>query len=131
MTTLKLNEPLLETKLAQLEEARTWSSRVISRLEMLIRTADDYALFRLNPLTYGVDLMRQTLLHSERHLLAPAQFAAWLDVAYLGAFALVCLALASALFGREEHLAPMMLGGLRRSGSAWRRPRSLVFGSRT
>jgi ABC-2 type transport system permease protein len=71
-------------------------------------------LVRLNPLTYGVDLMRQTLLHSERHLLAPAQFAAWLDVAYLGAFALVCLVLAAAFFGREEHLAPMMLGGATR-----------------
>ncbi len=66
---------------------------------------------RLNPLTYGVDLMRQTLLHNERHLLAPAQFQAWLDVAFLGAFALVCLVLASCLFGREEHLAPMLLGG--------------------
>jgi ABC-2 type transport system permease protein len=71
-------------------------------------------LVRLNPLTYGVDLMRQTLLHSERHLLAPAQFAAWLDIAYLGAFALVCLALAAAFFGREEHLAPMMLGSAAR-----------------
>jgi ABC-2 type transport system permease protein len=88
-------------------------------------------LVRLNPLTYGVDLMRQTLLHNERHLLAPAQFAAWLDVAFLGAFSLVCLALAAAFFGREEHLAPMLLGGLRRSGGAWRRPRALVFGSRT
>ena len=86
---------------------------------------------RLNPLTYGVDLMRQTLLHNEHRILAPAQFQAWLDVAYLGAFALVCFVLASFLFGREEHLAPMFLGGLRRSGSAWRRPRSLVFGSRT
>jgi hypothetical protein len=85
---------------------------------------------RLNPLTYGVDLMRQTLLHNERHLLAPAQFQAWLDVAFLGAFALVCLALASYLFGREEHLAPMMLSGgarrlpllLRRTGSGGRKP---------
>jgi ABC-2 type transport system permease protein len=68
-------------------------------------------LVRLNPLTYGVDLMRQTLLHNEHRILAPAQFQAWLDVAYLGAFSLVCLALASYLFGREEHLAPMMLGG--------------------
>jgi ABC-2 type transport system permease protein len=71
-------------------------------------------LVRLNPLTYGVDLMRQTLLHEERRLLAPAQFAAWLDVAYLGAFALVCLVLAATFFGREEHLAPMMLGGAAR-----------------
>jgi ABC-2 type transport system permease protein len=71
-------------------------------------------LVRLNPLTYGVDLMRQTLLHSERRLLAPAQFAAWLDVAYLAAFSIVCLAFAAVLFGREEHLAPMMLGGAKR-----------------
>jgi ABC-2 type transport system permease protein len=88
-------------------------------------------LVRLNPLTYGVDLMRQTLLHNEHRLLAPAQFQAWLDVAYLGAFALVCFVLASFLFGREEHLAPMMLGGRRRSGGARRGPRSLLFGSRT
>src|SRR6202012_1693029 len=65
---------------------------------------------RLNPLTYGVDLMRQTLLHSQYKALAPAQFPARLDVAFLVAFAVVCLALASYLFGREEHLAPMMLG---------------------
>jgi ABC-2 type transport system permease protein len=86
-------------------------------------------LVRLNPLTYGVDLMRQTLLHNERRLLAPGQFAAWLDVAYLGAFALVCFVLASLLFGREEHLAPMLLGGaakrlprLRPSRRAERKP---------
>jgi ABC-2 type transport system permease protein len=66
---------------------------------------------RLNPLTYGVDLMRQTLLHSEFHVLAPAQFASWLDVAYLAAFTVVCLSLAAYLFGREEHIAPMLLGG--------------------
>jgi ABC-2 type transport system permease protein len=71
-------------------------------------------LVKLNPLTYGVDLMRQTLLHSEHRVLAPAQFHAWLDVAYLGGFALVCFALAAFLFGREEHLAPMLLGGATR-----------------
>jgi len=87
-------------------------------------------LVRLNPLTYGVDLMRQTLLHNEHRILAPAEFQAWLDVAYLGAFALVCFVLASFLFGREEHLAPMMLGGTakrlqlpgRRSRSSERKP---------
>ncbi|HWH18893.1 MAG TPA: ABC transporter permease, partial [Solirubrobacterales bacterium] len=68
-------------------------------------------LVRLNPLTYGVDLMRQTLLASQRHVLAPAEFHARLDVAVLVAFSIVCLALASKLFGREEHLATMMLGG--------------------
>jgi len=68
-------------------------------------------LVRLNPLTYGVDLMRQTLLASQRHVLAPAEFHARLDIAVLVAFSIVCLALASKFFGREEHLATMMLGG--------------------
>ncbi|MBS1889516.1 MAG: ABC transporter permease [Actinobacteria bacterium] len=76
---------------------------------------------RLNPLTYGVDLMRQTLLAGERHVLAPAEFHARFDVAVLAAFAIVCLALAAKLFGREEHLAPMMLGG-----AARRLPRSIA-----
>ncbi len=53
MSSLPLNEPLLDEKLAQLEEARSWSSRVISKLETMIRTADDYALFRVNPLQYA------------------------------------------------------------------------------
>ncbi len=71
---------------------------------------------RLNPLTYGVDLMRQTLLAEEPRVLAPAQYNARLDIAVLCAFTVVCLALASKLFGREEHLATMMLGsGTRRT----------------
>jgi len=53
MSSILLNEPLLDEKLAQLEEARSWSSRVISKLETTIRTADDYALFRVNPLQYA------------------------------------------------------------------------------
>jgi len=53
MPSILLNEPLLDEKLAQLEEARSWSSRVISKLETTIRTADDYALFRVNPLQYA------------------------------------------------------------------------------
>src|SRR6202000_3322475 len=68
-------------------------------------------LVRLNPLTYGVDLMRQTLLASQRQVLAPAEFHARLDIAVLAAFSIVCLALAAKFFGREEHLATMMLGG--------------------
>jgi hypothetical protein len=53
MSFIQLNEPLLDEKPAQLEEARSWSSRVISKLETTIRTADDYALFRVNPLQYA------------------------------------------------------------------------------
>jgi hypothetical protein len=55
MSSILLNEPLLDEKLAQLEEARSWSSRVISKLETTIRTADDYALFRVNPVQYAKD----------------------------------------------------------------------------
>ena len=55
MSGIQLNEPLLDEKLAQLEEARSWSSRVISKLETTIRTADDYALFRVNPVQYAKD----------------------------------------------------------------------------
>ncbi len=53
MSPIPLNEPLLGNKLTQLEEACLWSSRVISKLETTIRTADDYALFRVNPLQYA------------------------------------------------------------------------------
>jgi len=55
MSSIQINEPLLDEKLARLEEARRWSSRVISKLETTIRTADDYALFRVNPVQYAKD----------------------------------------------------------------------------
>ena len=55
MSSIQLNEQLLDQKLARLEEARSWSSRVISKLETMIRTADDYSLFRVNPLQYAKD----------------------------------------------------------------------------
>ena len=49
------NEALLEERLTALEAAQAWSPRVVSKLEVLIRTADDYGLFRINPLRYGAD----------------------------------------------------------------------------
>lgn len=55
MAATPVNEPLLDEKLVQLESARTWSPRAISRLETLIRTGDDYELFRINPLQYAAD----------------------------------------------------------------------------
>src|SRR5262249_32068881 len=42
-----------DEKLSALEAARTWSPRVISKLETTIRTADDYDLFRINPVQYA------------------------------------------------------------------------------
>jgi class 3 adenylate cyclase/predicted RNA-binding Zn-ribbon protein involved in translation (DUF1610 family) len=50
---LKINEALLEDKLAELEEARSWSPRVVAKLEGLIRSDYDYFLFRINPLKFG------------------------------------------------------------------------------
>ncbi len=41
--------------LGALEKARPWSARLISRLETHIRTADDRALFRINPFTFARD----------------------------------------------------------------------------
>jgi class 3 adenylate cyclase len=51
----KINEPELDERLATLETVRTWSPRVISKLESLIRTGDDRALFRINPLTFAAE----------------------------------------------------------------------------
>jgi class 3 adenylate cyclase len=52
MATL-VDERMLDERLARLEAARPWSPRVVSRLETLIRTGDDAALFRVNPLTFA------------------------------------------------------------------------------
>jgi len=48
-----VNEKLLDERLPRLEQARAWSPRVISKLESHIRSADDDALFRINPLSFG------------------------------------------------------------------------------
>jgi len=50
---IKINEELLDEKLAELEKARLWSPRVIAKLEGLIRSEDGYSLFRINPLKFG------------------------------------------------------------------------------
>ena len=50
-----LNEILLDELLGKLESARSWSPRVVSKLETLIHSADDYALFRVNPIQFAAD----------------------------------------------------------------------------
>ena len=45
----KINEKLLDERLAALEAARSWSPRLVSKLESHIRAADDAALLRINP----------------------------------------------------------------------------------
>lgn len=48
-----LNEPLLDSLLTQLEQARPWSARVISKLETWLRADDDAVLFRADPLQFA------------------------------------------------------------------------------
>jgi class 3 adenylate cyclase len=52
---MPLNEILLDERLAQLEKARPWTPRVVSKLESHIRQAGDEALFRINPLTFAAE----------------------------------------------------------------------------
>src|ERR1700747_3824261 len=48
-----VNESLLRQRLIDLEAARTWAPDVLAGLEHFIRTADDYDLFRINPIQYA------------------------------------------------------------------------------
>ena len=48
-----VNESLLKQRLTDLEAARTWAPDVLAGLERLVRTADDYDLFRVNPIQYA------------------------------------------------------------------------------
>jgi hypothetical protein len=49
----QIDDRILEHRLSELEKAHNWNPRVISKLETFIRTADDYDLFRINPIQYG------------------------------------------------------------------------------
>lgn len=48
-----IDESVLKQRLSELAAARSWQPRVLSALETFIRTADDYNLFRINPIRYG------------------------------------------------------------------------------
>ncbi|MBB4569719.1 adenylate/guanylate cyclase domain-containing protein [Rhizobium leucaenae] len=50
-----VQEQLLESKIAEIEQARAWSPRVISKFETLIRSGGDLSLFRVNPLAFARD----------------------------------------------------------------------------
>ena len=52
---MTLQERLLEGKMTEIEQARSWSPRVISKFEALIRSGDDLSLYRINPLAFGRD----------------------------------------------------------------------------
>jgi class 3 adenylate cyclase len=50
-----VEERLLESKMTEIEQARSWSPRVISKFETLIRGGDDLSLYRVNPLAFARD----------------------------------------------------------------------------
>ena len=50
-----INESTLEERLARLESAKSWSPRVVSRLETLIRSGSDEAVFRINPIRFAAE----------------------------------------------------------------------------
>ena len=50
-----IQERLLESKMTEIEQARSWSPRVISKFETLIRSGDDQSLYRVNPLAFARD----------------------------------------------------------------------------
>jgi len=51
----KINEKLLEKKLSGLKKESSWNPGTIDKLESLIRSGDDFPLFRINPLKFGID----------------------------------------------------------------------------
>lgn len=70
-----IDEHLLEEKLAEIEKARSWSPRVIAKLENFIRTSNDYDLLRVNPLRFAE---KHTI--SEKEAIDLFLFAAKLDL---------------------------------------------------
>ncbi|MEB3042564.1 adenylate/guanylate cyclase domain-containing protein [Rhizobium mulingense] len=50
-----VQERLLDSKMTEMELARSWSPRVIAKFESLIRGGDDFSLYRINPLAFARD----------------------------------------------------------------------------
>ena len=50
-----IQDRLIESRVTEIEQARSWSPRVISKFETLIRSGDDLSLFRVNPLAFARD----------------------------------------------------------------------------
>jgi hypothetical protein len=50
-----LQDQQIDSKMTEIEQARSWSPRVISKFETLIRSGDDQSLYRVNPLAFARD----------------------------------------------------------------------------
>jgi len=48
-----IDEKLLDQILTDLEKARSWTPRTIAKLESLIHSEDEFALFRINPIRFA------------------------------------------------------------------------------
>ena len=49
----RIDEDVLRQRLDALGAARSWPPNVVPELERFVRTADDYDLFRVDPVRYG------------------------------------------------------------------------------
>jgi hypothetical protein len=50
-----IDEKKLEERLVALEASKSWSPRVVSRLEMLLRSGTDEELYRINPIQFATE----------------------------------------------------------------------------
>ena len=50
-----IQDRLLESRMTEIEQARPWSPRVISKFETLVRSGDELSLYRVNPLAFARD----------------------------------------------------------------------------
>ena len=50
-----VHDALLDSSMTEIEQARSWTPRVISKLEGLIRDGSDRSLYRVNPLAFARD----------------------------------------------------------------------------
>jgi len=64
---------------------------------------------RVNPLTYGVDLLKHALLGASGPAGLGGEYPIALSLLVLAIFSVAALAAAAALFGREEHLGRILL----------------------
>jgi class 3 adenylate cyclase len=81
-----VHETILDERFAALEATRAWSPRVVSKLESHIRTADDAALFRINPIRFAI----------EKNIAEAETIDLFLHGAFLGLFEMDWLLLCSA-----------------------------------
>jgi len=52
---MTVQDHFLETRMTEIEQARSWSPRVVSKFETLIRDGEDLSLYRVNPLAFARD----------------------------------------------------------------------------